>query len=81
MADAQLSHDGVTAALLRDDAAFQRLVSEHHALDEELRQLSSLPYPSYEEQLTEAALKKKKLALKDRITAIAREQASPGRSA
>lgn len=81
MADAQLSQDDVKAALLNGDAALQQLVSEHHALDEEIRQLSSLSYLSHEQQFIEMALKKKKLALKDRISALVREHGSLGSSA
>ena len=40
MADAQLPvKDDVKAALLRSDEEFRQLVSEHHALDEQIRQL------------------------------------------
>src|SRR6187402_2835267 len=47
MADAQLPvKDDVKAALLRSDEEFRQLVSEHHALDEQIRQLSSLAYLS-----------------------------------
>ena len=76
MADAQLSQDDVKAAHHDGDADLQQLVSEHHALDEEIRQLSSLSYLSLEQQFTETALKKKKLALKDRISALKREHQS-----
>jgi uncharacterized protein YdcH (DUF465 family) len=74
MADAQLPHHDVKTALLQGDAEFQQLVSEHHALDEHIRRLATHSYPTLEQQFTEAALKKKKLALKDRIEAIVREQ-------
>ena len=76
MADAQLSQDDVKTAHYDGDADLQQLVSEHHALDEEIRQLSSLSYLSLEQQFTETALKKKKLALKDRISALKREHQS-----
>ena len=70
MADAQLPvKDDVKAALLRSDEGFRQLVSEHHALDEQIRQLSSLTYLSHQQQYEETALKKRKLALKDRIEA------------
>jgi uncharacterized protein YdcH (DUF465 family) len=75
MADAQLPHDDVKAALLRGNAAFQQLVSEHHALDRQLQDLSHQTYLSLEQQFTESALKKGKLALKDRIEAMVRGQA------
>jgi uncharacterized protein YdcH (DUF465 family) len=81
MADAQLSQDDVKAALHDGDAVLQQLVSEHHALDEEIRQLSSRSYLSHEQQFTEVSLKKKKLALKDRISAILREHATVSSSA
>lgn len=74
MADAQLPHDDVKAALLRSDAVFQQLVSEHHALDEEVHRLSALAYLNNQQQIEEAALKKRKLALKDRIEAIVRSE-------
>jgi uncharacterized protein YdcH (DUF465 family) len=75
MAEAQLPLEGVRASLLGQDEAFRQLVSEHHALDERIRRLSSLPYLSLDEQYQEAALKKRKLALKDQIEAIVRRQA------
>jgi uncharacterized protein YdcH (DUF465 family) len=76
MSDAQLSQfDDVKNALLRKDEAFRRLVSEHHALDEHIRQLSGAPHPSDQQQLDEVALKKQKLALKDRIAAVVQRHA------
>lgn len=70
MADAQLPvKDDVKAALLRSDEGFRQLVSEHHALDEQIRQLSGLAYLTDQQQYEETALKKRKLALKDRIEA------------
>ena len=81
MADAQLSQDDTQAALLTGNAAVQQLVSEHHTLDEELRRIATLSYPSLEQQLNESALKKRKLALKDRIFALVRDQARAGGAA
>jgi uncharacterized protein YdcH (DUF465 family) len=72
MADTQLREDDVKAALLRNDEMFRQLVSEHHELDEKIQHLATLPYPSPQQQLEEAALKKRKLALKDRIEARVR---------
>jgi len=48
-------------------------VHEHHMLDERVRQLSSLTYLTDQQQLEEAALKKRRLALKDRVAARLRE--------
>ena len=73
--DAQLPvKDDVKAALLRSDEGFRQLVSEHHALDEKIRHLSNSAYLSHQQQFEETALKKRKLALKDRIEAILRGQ-------
>ncbi|HKW03296.1 MAG TPA: YdcH family protein [Vicinamibacterales bacterium] len=75
MADAQLPvKDDVKSALLRTDEAFRQLVTEHQALDEKIRHLSSLSHLSDQQQYEETALKKQKLALKDRIEAIVRRQ-------
>jgi uncharacterized protein YdcH (DUF465 family) len=73
MADAQLPlDDNVRAALLQQDETLKQLVSEHHKLDEQIRHLSALSYLSDRQQYEETALKKRKLALKDRIESIVR---------
>jgi uncharacterized protein YdcH (DUF465 family) len=72
MESAQLPQEQLKASLLQHDAAFRHLVDEHHALDEHVRQLTSLSYLSPEQQAEEAALKKRKLAVKDRIEAALR---------
>jgi len=64
--------DPVKAALLRTDDGFRQLVQEHQALDERIRHLSNLNYPTDQQRYEEISLKKKKLALKDRIEAIVR---------
>jgi uncharacterized protein YdcH (DUF465 family) len=80
MADAQLPmKDPVKDALLRTDDGFRQLVQEHQALDERIRHLSSLSYLTDQQQYEEISLKKKKLALKDRIAAIVRGR-NPGRA-
>jgi len=81
MAEAQLPEDGGNAASADEDAAFRALVSEHHALDEQLRRLSAQHYLSADQQRTATSLKKHKLALKDRIARLEREQARGARSA
>jgi uncharacterized protein YdcH (DUF465 family) len=50
------------------------LVTEHQALDEKVRHLSTLTHPSEQQRYEETALKKQKLVLKDRIEAIVRRQ-------
>jgi uncharacterized protein YdcH (DUF465 family) len=72
MDGAQLPQEQLKASLLQHDAAFRDLVHEHHALDEHVRQLASQSYLSPEQQAEEIALKKRKLAIKDRIEAALR---------
>jgi len=76
MDGAQLPQEQVKATLLEHDEAFRNLVHEHHMLDERVRQLSSLTYLTDQQQLEEAALKKRRLALKDRVAARLREFSS-----
>jgi uncharacterized protein YdcH (DUF465 family) len=73
MTDAQLPvKNPVKDALLQTNDGFRQLVQEHQALDEKIRQLTSLSYPTDQQRYEEISLKKKKLALKDRIEAILR---------
>ena len=72
MDTAQLPQEQLKATLLQRDARFRDLVHEHQALDEHVKQLSSLGYLSPEQQVEQAALKKRKLILKDRIEALLR---------
>lgn len=53
--------------LLQTDETFRQLVTEHHALDERVRHLSSRHVLSSPEQFEEISLKKRKLRLKDQI--------------
>lgn len=79
MGDAPLRvEDDVKAVLLRDDEAFRQMVSEHQQLDERIRHLSALAYLSEEQRYDEAQLKKRKLALKDRIEARVRGERLTG---
>ncbi|MEP6718854.1 MAG: DUF465 domain-containing protein [bacterium] len=67
--------DVTTADLLKEelmnrDPEFRELAREHTRYEQRLGELSSLAYPSDEEQLEEVTLKKKKLALKDQMYSI-----------
>ena len=64
--------DEVKAELLQTNEIFRQLVSEHKALDEPIRYLSTVSFLSDQQQIEETSLKKKKLALKDRIEAMVR---------
>ena len=58
--------------LLANDTHFAELASTHKEYEERLSQLAALHYPSAEEQMEEATLKKKKLFLKDEMEVILR---------
>lgn len=62
-----------SAALLLDSDEYRRLHEEHHEYEYRLADLTSKAVLSDEEQLEETTLKKKKLQVKDRMQAIARE--------
>jgi uncharacterized protein len=62
----------VKASLLQTNEGFRQLVLEHQALDAQLQQISTTAHLTDQQHFEEIALKKKKLALKDRIEAIIR---------
>ena len=62
--------DSLKEELINRDPEFRELAREHHKYEERLTELSSLAYPSDEEQIEESTLKKKKLALKDQMYSI-----------
>ena len=62
--------DSIKEELINQNPEFRQLAQEHHKYEERLSELSSLTYPSDEEQLEEITLKKKKLALKDQMYSI-----------
>ena len=72
MADAQLRLDDTKPEGLRPTEELQKLVAEHHELDERIHRLATLAYPTDRQQFEEVQLKKLKLALKDRIETMLR---------
>ena len=60
-------------ALLQTDEEFNQLAAQHHQLEDRLHQLTSKHYLSEPEQVEEVTLKKRKLALKDRMEHILRQ--------
>ena len=58
--------------LLQQDDQYRQLAEQHHELDHRLHELSDKHYLSTSEEIEEVTLKKRKLALKDRMEAIAR---------
>jgi uncharacterized protein YdcH (DUF465 family) len=62
--------DSLKEQLIMSDPHFRELAREHGRYEARLTELSALPYPNDEEQLEEVTLKKKKLAVKDRMHSI-----------
>jgi uncharacterized protein YdcH (DUF465 family) len=59
--------------LLQTNEEFNHLAAQHHELEHRLHELIAKSHPSEPELLEEATLKKRKLLLKDRMEAIARD--------
>lgn len=73
MADAQLRVDADSkAAGLPPADVLQQLIAEHHELDDRIHRLATIAYLTDQQQFEEVQLKKRKLALKDRIEAAMR---------
>jgi uncharacterized protein YdcH (DUF465 family) len=62
--------ESVKAELMTSNQEFQELAREHGRYEARLSELSSLHYPSDEEQIEEVTLKKKKLAIKDQMYSL-----------
>jgi uncharacterized protein YdcH (DUF465 family) len=62
----------VKALLLQQNDQYRQLVEQHHQLDNRLHELTDKHYLSPSEQFEEVTIKKRKLALKDRMEAMAR---------
>ena len=58
--------------LLRSNEHYQELAARHHQLDDRLHELTEKHYLSDTEQIEEITIKKRKLALKDQMEAMAR---------
>jgi uncharacterized protein YdcH (DUF465 family) len=63
----------VKSLLLQGHDQYRQLAEQHSQLDRRLHELIDKHYLSDHEQFEEVTLKKKKLALKDRMEEIARE--------
>lgn len=67
--------DPVRDELLKSNQIFRELVHQHNDFEKRLDELAHLTYPSDDEQLEEATLKKKKLQVKDEIYAMMQQHA------
>ena len=63
------------ARLERENDEYRRLKSQHHEFDRKLQSLSGKRLLNDEEKLEESRMKKEKLFVKDRLSAIEREHA------
>jgi len=68
----ETSASDVKELLLRESEEFQQLCRRHQQLDERLTALTAKYFLSEEEKLEEITLKKKKLAIKDRMAHMIR---------
>ena len=70
-----MSQDAATVrdSLLDHNEEYQRLTRQHHQYESRLSTLTGKVVLSAEEELEEKELKKKKLELKDKMEAIARQ--------
>ena len=66
------SSQTVREVLLQENEEFQRLAHKHEELEERLTFLSGKIFLSDEEKLEEVTLKKKKLAVKDKMATLIR---------
>jgi uncharacterized protein YdcH (DUF465 family) len=74
------STESLKEHLMTSDPEFRELAREHGRYEARLSELSSLSYPSDEEQLEEVTLKKKKLAIKDQMYSIILQHRNHGGS-
>jgi uncharacterized protein YdcH (DUF465 family) len=63
----------VKVLLLQGNDQYRQLAEQHSQLDHRLHELSDKHYLSASEHVEEVTLKKRKLALKDRMEEMARE--------
>ena len=66
--------------LIQSDEEYRQLATRHHALDEQIHNLSDRPYLTQPEQLEEVRLKKVKLHVKDQMENILRRHRMDGGS-
>lgn len=70
---AHSAEQDIVSELMVTSEEYRRLADEHSSFDRRLEELAHRKFPSQEEQLEEAKLKKKKLHLKDRMQDMIRQ--------
>jgi uncharacterized protein YdcH (DUF465 family) len=73
--------DSLKESLLDENEEYRRLASEHGEYESRLSTLTEKAVLTEQEQVEETTLKKKKLRLKDRMEAIARQTQEAGATA
>jgi len=71
-----ISLDAVSELLVRENEEYRRLFEKHRGCDLRLEKLNARHILTDEEKIEAITLKKHKLALKDRMAAIARDFAN-----
>ncbi len=66
----------ISQALSEQSSEYKSLMEQHRSLEDRLQDLSSRLYLSDTEKLEEVTLKKKKLALKDRMQELQKQHQS-----
>lgn len=65
------SSEAAPAAHLHANSRYEELSRQHHSLDQRLHDLAAMSYLTDAQHQEELTLKKKKLAIKDQIAALA----------
>jgi uncharacterized protein YdcH (DUF465 family) len=66
----RIALEELKAHLIATNEEFRKLADEHSELKKQLVAIESLPHLTYEQELEETRLKKRKLRLKDQMEAI-----------
>ena len=75
---ARSAEQDIVSELIATSEEYRRLADQHSSFDRRLEELAHRKFPSQEEQLEEARLKKKKLHLKDRMQDLIRQHQQAG---
>jgi len=70
---AQSAEKDLVSQLMASNEEYRSLAEQHSSFDRRLEELADRRFPSQEEQIEEARLKKKKLQIKDRMHGMLRE--------